>query len=116
MRFRANLQALGGLGLLLFLLCSHSRHDGALDEDDHFFRFDRGPGGETWAGRGATPRWLTALIKEGHSVDEFAIAKGGKRAAAAPKKSAAKKKGRKPAPKKRSRKIAVAKEASAPAA
>ena len=45
----------------------------------------RGPGGETWAGRGATPRWLTALIKEGHSVEEFAIAKGGKRAAAAAK-------------------------------
>ena len=28
----------------------------------------RGPGGETWAGRGATPRWLSALLKEGHSV------------------------------------------------
>ncbi|MGA7452298.1 MAG: H-NS family nucleoid-associated regulatory protein [Rhodoplanes sp.] len=45
----------------------------------------RGPGGETWAGRGATPRWLTALLKEGHSIEEFAIAKGGKRAAAAAK-------------------------------
>src|SRR5271157_980109 len=41
----------------------------------------RGPGGETWAGRGATPRWLSALIKEGHSIEEFAIGKkGGKRA------------------------------------
>ena len=66
----------------------------------------RGPGGETWAGRGATPRWLTALIKEGHSIEEFAIARG-KRAAAAGKKSAAKK-GRKPAPKKRSRKAETA--------
>ena len=46
----------------------------------------RGPGGETWAGRGATPRWLSALIKEGHSVEEFAIGKkGGKRAAATAK-------------------------------
>ena len=74
----------------------------------------RGPGGETWAGRGATPRWLAVLIKEGHSVEEFAIAKGRKRAGAAPKKSAAKK-GRKPAPKKRGRKVAVAKEAAQPA-
>ena len=31
----------------------------------------RGPGGETWAGRGATPRWLSALLKEGHSIEEF---------------------------------------------
>ena len=31
----------------------------------------RGPGGETWAGRGATPRWLTGLLKEGHSLEEF---------------------------------------------
>lgn len=33
----------------------------------------RGPDGETWAGRGATPRWLTALMKEGHKRDEFLI-------------------------------------------
>ena len=69
----------------------------------------RGPGGETWAGRGATPRWLAALLKEGHSVEEYAIGKGGRRAAAAAKKSSAKK-GGKSAPKKRTRKIAVAKE------
>src|SRR3954452_23469649 len=35
----------------------------------------RGPGGETWAGRGARPRWLTALIKEGRKIDELAINK-----------------------------------------
>jgi len=69
----------------------------------------RGPGGETWAGRGATPRWLAALLKEGLSIEEYAIGKGGKRAAAAAKKSSTKK-GRKSAPKKRTRKIAVAKE------
>jgi DNA-binding protein H-NS len=75
----------------------------------------RGPGGETWAGRGATPRWLSALVKEGHAIEEFAIGKGGKRAAATTKKSTAKK-GRKPAPKKRGRKGAVAKKATEPAA
>jgi DNA-binding protein H-NS len=75
----------------------------------------RGPGGETWAGRGATPRWLTALVKEGHSIEEFAIAKGGKRGAAAAKKPAAKR-GRKPAPKKRGRKVSAPKEATKPAA
>ena len=31
----------------------------------------RGPGGETWAGRGAKPRWLTALLGEGHSTKSF---------------------------------------------
>jgi DNA-binding protein H-NS len=35
----------------------------------------RGPEGDTWAGRGARPRWLTALIKQGHKLDEFAIGK-----------------------------------------
>ena len=55
----------------------------------------RGPGGETWAGRGATPRWLATLLKEGHSVEEFAIArKGPKSAPVAAKKVVAKKKGR----------------------
>lgn len=71
----------------------------------------RGPGGETWAGRGATPRWLTALVKEGHSIEEFTIAKGGKRTVTAVKKPAAKK-GRKPAPKKRGPKAKAVKEAT----
>jgi DNA-binding protein H-NS len=52
----------------------------------------RGPGGETWAGRGATPRWLKALVKEGHSIEEFLIGAGGKRAAAAKKVVAKKRK------------------------
>jgi DNA-binding protein H-NS len=29
---------------------------------------------ETWAGRGLTPRWLRAAIKEGKKLDDFAIA------------------------------------------
>ena len=33
----------------------------------------RGPSGETWAGRGATPRWLTAAIKEGKKLEDFLI-------------------------------------------
>lgn len=28
---------------------------------------------ETWSGRGKTPRWLTAALKTGHTIDEFAI-------------------------------------------
>ena len=51
----------------------------------------RGPGGETWAGRGATPRWLKALVKEGHSIEEFLIRSGRKAKSAAAKKVVAKK-------------------------
>ena len=56
----------------------------------------RGPGGETWAGRGATPRWLAALVKEGHSIEEFLIGASRKGKSAAGKKPAVKQKGRKP--------------------
>ena len=63
----------------------------------------RGPDGETWAGRGAQPRWLTALLKEGHSLEEFSVAQRGKGASAAAKKLVSKK-GRKPASKKGRRK------------
>ena len=51
----------------------------------------RGPDGETWAGRGARPRWLAALLKQGHKLEEFAINKS----AAARKASVAKKSRRK---------------------
>ena len=30
-----------------------------------------GPSGETWAGRGAKPRWLVAAIKGGKKFDDF---------------------------------------------
>lgn len=33
----------------------------------------RGPGGETWAGRGARPRWLVAAIKTGKKPEHFLI-------------------------------------------
>jgi len=56
----------------------------------------RGPDGETWAGRGATPRWLKVLVKEGHSVEEFLIGAGRRKAAAAAKKKVAKKNAAKP--------------------
>ncbi len=33
----------------------------------------RGPNGEAWSGRGLTPRWLSALMAEGKTKEEFAI-------------------------------------------
>lgn len=33
----------------------------------------RGPNGETWSGRGLTPRWLSTLIAQGQSKDAFAV-------------------------------------------
>jgi DNA-binding protein H-NS len=39
----------------------------------------RGPSGETWAGRGARPRWLVAAIKRGKKLDDFLIDKSARR-------------------------------------
>jgi DNA-binding protein H-NS len=33
--------------------------------------------GETWAGRGKTPRWLVAALKTGHKLEDFQISKPG---------------------------------------
>lgn len=33
----------------------------------------RGPNGESWTGRGLMPRWLSALVAQGRSKEEFAI-------------------------------------------
>lgn len=33
----------------------------------------RGPAGETWSGRGLTPRWLVSLLAQGKTKEEFAI-------------------------------------------
>lgn len=33
----------------------------------------RGPNGETWSGRGLTPRWLSTLVAQGQSKEAFAI-------------------------------------------
>ena len=38
----------------------------------------RSRSGETWAGRGAKPRWLVAAIKGGKKLDDFLIDKSGK--------------------------------------
>jgi DNA-binding protein H-NS len=35
----------------------------------------RSPSGETWAGRGARPRWLVAAIKGGKKLEDFLIGK-----------------------------------------
>lgn len=33
----------------------------------------RGPNGETWSGRGLTPRWLATLVAQGKTKEAFAI-------------------------------------------
>lgn len=33
----------------------------------------KGPDGETWSGRGLMPRWLSTLVAQGRTKDEFAI-------------------------------------------
>ena len=55
---------------------------------------------ETWAGRGARPRWLQALLKEGRKLEEFAINKAAPaRAKPAARKKAARKQRKKKAAK-----------------
>ncbi|MDB5889602.1 MAG: histone-like nucleoid-structuring protein [Polaromonas sp.] len=33
----------------------------------------RGPEGQTWSGRGLTPRWLASLVEQGRTKEEFLI-------------------------------------------
>ena len=33
----------------------------------------RGPNGETWSGRGLTPRWLATLLEQGRHKEDFSI-------------------------------------------
>jgi DNA-binding protein H-NS len=39
----------------------------------------RSPSGETWAGRGARPRWLVAALKKGKKMENFLIKRQAKR-------------------------------------
>jgi DNA-binding protein H-NS len=39
----------------------------------------RSRSGETWAGRGARPRWLVAAIKQGKKLDDFLIDKSARK-------------------------------------
>jgi len=39
----------------------------------------RSRSGETWAGRGARPRWLVAAIKGGEKLDDFLIDKSARK-------------------------------------
>ena len=39
----------------------------------------RSSSGETWAGRGAKPRWLVAAIKGGKKLDDFLIVKSARK-------------------------------------
>jgi DNA-binding protein H-NS len=33
----------------------------------------RGPNGETWSGRGLTPKWLASLVAQGQNKEAFAV-------------------------------------------
>jgi DNA-binding protein H-NS len=39
----------------------------------------QGPSSETWAGRGARPRWFAAAIKGGKKLDDFLIDKSARK-------------------------------------
>jgi DNA-binding protein H-NS len=39
----------------------------------------RSPDGETWAGRGARPRWLVEALKSGKKLDDFLIDKSARK-------------------------------------
>jgi len=39
----------------------------------------RSPSGQTWAGRGAKPRWLVAAIKGGKKLDDYLIDKAARK-------------------------------------
>ena len=39
----------------------------------------RSPSGETWAGRGAKPKWLVAAIKGGRKLEDFLIDKSARK-------------------------------------
>jgi DNA-binding protein H-NS len=45
----------------------------------------RGPDGETWAGRGAQPRWLSAALKEGKKLEDFLIEKAARKSGRKPR-------------------------------
>ena len=57
----------------------------------------RGPNGETWTGRGLQPRWLSALVAEGRTPEEFAVTGAAASTEKAAKKaSSTRKKSRRP--------------------
>ena len=33
----------------------------------------RGPNGESWSGRGLMPKWMSALVVQGKTKEDFAI-------------------------------------------
>ena len=35
---------------------------------------NRGPNGETWSGRGLTPKWLASLVAQGGTKEQYLIA------------------------------------------
>ena len=47
---------------------------------------------ETWAGRGVRPRWLQTALRNGHKIEEFAIAKPGSHAGTKKRRGGSRKK------------------------
>jgi DNA-binding protein H-NS len=47
---------------------------------------------ETWAGRGVRPRWLQTALRNGHRIEEFAIAKPGRHAGTKKRRGGSRKK------------------------
>jgi len=39
----------------------------------------RGPSGETWAGRGARPKWMVDALKKGKKMEDFLINKSARK-------------------------------------
>jgi DNA-binding protein H-NS len=39
----------------------------------------RSPSGETWAGRGAKPKWLVEALKKGRKIEDFLIDKSARK-------------------------------------
>lgn len=59
----------------------------------------RGPNGETWSGRGLKPRWLSAAIKGGADLEDFALGAGGRRKKGASKRGKKRTSARRASPK-----------------
>lgn len=83
---RALEERLGNLGRLTANGSGRKRVGGARGAVAPKYRNPGNPA-ETWAGRGLKPRWLSALLKAGHKLEEFSIEATGRKARAAPGKA-----------------------------
>jgi DNA-binding protein H-NS len=56
---------------------SQSRQRSSLKQVKSAPKYRNPETGKTWAGRGAPPRWVQALLRRGRKLEDFAIQKGG---------------------------------------